>query len=90
LTPREWTNLVNGFNERENRKQQSEWERTRWQTTLLLNVHTKKTIKARDLIVFPWEAKNKKHNIWTKGEIIDVINKRNERAKLKHGQSLES
>ena len=83
-------NLVSGFNARENRKEQSEWERTRWMTTILLNPHTKKTIKARDLIVFPWESKNKKHNIWTKGEIIDVINKRNERAKLKHGQSLKS
>jgi len=90
LTPREWTNLVTGFNERENRNQQNEWERTRWQTTILLNVHTKKTIKARDLIVFPWEAQKKKQTIWTKGEIIAVINERNERAKLKHGQSLES
>jgi hypothetical protein len=84
-------NLVSGFNVRENRKEQSEWERTRWQTTLLLNIHTKKTIKARDLIVFPWEAKeNKKRKIWTKGEVIAVINERNERAKLKHGKSLES
>jgi len=84
-------NLVSGFNVRENRKEQGEWERTRWQTTLLLNIHTKKTIKARDLIVFPWEAKeNKKRKIWTKGEIIAVINERNERAKLKHGKSLES
>ena len=83
-------NLVIGFNERENRKEQSEWERIRWQTTILLNPHTKKRIKAKDLIVFPWEEKQKKRQIWTRGEILQVINERKERAKLKNGQSLKS
>jgi hypothetical protein len=83
-------NLVIGFNERENRKEQSEWERIRWQTTILLNPHTKKRIKAKDLIVFPWEQKEKKRQIWTRGEILQVINERKERAKLKNGQSLKS
>jgi len=55
LLPREWTNLVDGWNQRENRREQSEWERTRWMTTILLNPHTKKRIKPKDLIVFPWE-----------------------------------
>jgi len=83
-------NLVIGFNERENRKEQSEWERIRWQTTILLNPHTKKRIKAKDLIVFPWEQKEKKRQIWTRGEILQAINERKERAKLKNGQSLKS
>lgn len=91
MTPREWTNLVTGFNERENRREQSEWERIRWQTTILVNPHTKKTIKARDLIVFPWEEnKVKKRRIWSKGEVLDAVNKRNELSKQKNGESLKS
>lgn len=84
LLPREWSNMVNGWNEFENRKEKSEWERTRWQTTLLLNPHTKKRIKAKDLIVFPWETQDKKkHKVWTRGEILAEINERKERAKQK-------
>ena len=44
--------------------------------------HTKKSIKAKDLIVFPWEKEPKKDKkVWTRGEILDVINRRKERAK---------
>lgn len=90
MTPREWSNLVTGFNDRENRKEQSEWERIRWQTTILVNPHTKKTIKAKDLIVFPWENKKKEHQIWTKGKVLEAVNKRNELTKQKNGESLKS
>jgi len=82
LLPREWGNLVEGWNERQNRKEQAEWERIRWQTTILINPHTKKTIKAKDLIVFPWEKQPKKNKkVWTRGEILDAINRRKERAR---------
>ena len=90
LTPREWSNLVHGFNELENRKEQSEWERIRWQTTILLNPHTKKRIKSKDLIIFPWETEAKERKVWTKGEVLDAINQRIERAKIKNGKSIES
>lgn len=82
--------MVTGYNERENRKEQSEWERTRWQTTVLLNPHTKKNIKAKDLIVFPWEKEDKEHVIWSKGEILEAVNKRNELTKQKNGEPLKS
>ena len=86
LLPREWANLVDGWNERQSRKEQTEWERTRWMTTILLNPHTKKRIKAKDLIVFPWEKEAKKdRKVWTRGEILDVINQRKERAKANGG-----
>lgn len=82
MLPREWGNLVSGWNEKQNRLEQGNWERTRWMTTILLNPHTKKRIKATDLILFPWEKEPKKNRkIWTRGEIIDVINQRKERAK---------
>ncbi len=43
-------------------QEQTEWERIRWQTTLLLNVHTAKgkSLKPKDLIEFPWENPIKK------------------------------
>jgi len=40
-------------------QERSNWERTRWQTALLLNVHTKKgsSLRPIDLAVFGWEDK---------------------------------
>lgn len=82
LLPREWMNLVEGWNERQNTKERADWERTRWMTTILINPHTKKTIKAKDLIVFPWEKEPKKaKKVFTRGEILEVINERKQRAK---------
>lgn len=62
LTFREFSNAVRGrydFNELQRR---SDWERTRWQTALLLNVHMKKGSKliATDLGTFPWEEEEDK------------------------------
>jgi hypothetical protein len=53
---------MQGYNNQFEIKQQFEWERVRWQTTLLLNVHTAKgkSIKPKDLIEFPWETDNPK------------------------------
>ena len=74
--------MVEGWNERQNRKEEADWERTRWMTTILFNPHTKKRIKPKDLIVFPWESKPKKdRKVWTRGEILEVINERKQRAK---------
>jgi hypothetical protein len=52
---------VREFNQRSEKIQRYAWERTRWQTTALLNVHAKKgkQIKPTDLIEFPWEQKKK-------------------------------
>ena len=76
LTPREWSNLVRGWSEKENRREQGAWERVRWQTAVLINPHTKKRIKPKDLMVFPWETQPKVHKMWTRGEILDAINTR--------------
>jgi hypothetical protein len=53
---------MQGYNNQFEIEQQFEWERARWQTTLLLNVHTAKgkSIKPKDLIEFPWETDNPK------------------------------
>ena len=53
---------MQGYNRHFQEKEQTQWERIRWQTTHLLNVHTAKghTIKPKDLIEFAWENPTKK------------------------------
>ena len=57
MLPREFWNKVDGFYELENMRQRGSWERTRWSTCLLLNIHLpkNKSIKPTDLIQFDWE-----------------------------------
>lgn len=87
LTPRQWANKVSGWEAQINLIQQQEWERIRWQTTWLVNPHTKKKLSPKDLMVFPWEEKKKKaHRVWSRGEVLNAINER----KLNNGKSLKS
>lgn len=53
---------MQGYNNQFEIIEQFQWERIRWQTTLLLNVHTAKgrSLKPKDLIEFPWENSVKK------------------------------
>ena len=62
LTFKEFGNAVKGKKESDEMLERSNWERTRWQTSLLLNVHTKKgsKISPKDLALFPWEKADKK------------------------------
>ena len=71
MLPREFWNKLEGFYELENIRQRSDWERTRWSTCLLLNIHIAKgkSIKPTDLIKFDWE--NEEKNI----DIEDLKNK---------------
>tara|TARA_R100000353_G_scaffold171573_1_gene136063 strand:+ start:812 stop:1108 length:297 start_codon:yes stop_codon:yes gene_type:complete len=49
------------YGKKEDEIQQAEWERVRWQTTLLLQPHAKKgaRLTPEKLAVFPWEKKLK-------------------------------
>ena len=62
LTPRELQNAIKGYLTFEDSKQQSEWERVRWQTAVLVNIQLpkNKTITPQQLVKFPWEKKGKK------------------------------
>lgn len=61
FTFREFGNAVRGRYKYQEQHDRSSWERTRWQTALLLQVHTKKghTVRPKDLAVFPWEEQKK-------------------------------
>jgi len=53
---------MQGYNNHLQSQHEIEWERIRWQTTCLLNVHTEKgkSLKPNDLIQFAWENPTKK------------------------------
>ena len=59
--PKHFWNKLDGFYELENIRERSRWERTRWQTTLLLNIQIAKgkKLKPTDLIEFEWDKKGK-------------------------------
>ena len=59
MTLRELQNAIKGFLEHEERTQRIEWERTRWQTAILVNIQLpkNKSIKPQELARFPWEVK---------------------------------
>ncbi len=59
---REVVVAMQGYNNFFEQQEQTEWERVRWQTTLLLNVHTAKgkSLKPKDLIEFTCENTTKK------------------------------
>lgn len=54
--PREFFNRFDGFMELEKWRQREAWERMRSQTAALLNIHTKKRIRPRDVFRFEWDA----------------------------------
>jgi len=64
LTFKEFGNAVRGKREQLEGTERSNWERTRWQTAILLNVHVKKgsKVKPKDLIIFPWEEEEEKNS----------------------------
>ena len=62
LTPRELQNAIKGHLDFEDSLQQGQWERTRWQTAVLVNIQMpkNKSISPQQLVEFPWEKKKKK------------------------------
>ena len=61
LTPRELQNAIKGHLDFEDSVQQNEWERTRWQTAVLVNIQMPrgKSISPQQLVEFPWEKKKR-------------------------------
>lgn len=57
MTLAELGEIADEVNRRETEAEQAAWERTRWQTAILLAPYAPKgkNIKPKDLAVFPWE-----------------------------------
>ena len=78
--PKHFWNKLDGFYELENIKERSKWERTRWQTTLLLNIQIAKgkKLKPTDLIEFEWDKKQKELDYKKLKEKAEYIKKLSE------------
>lgn len=57
MTPLEFHNAVQGFQDLENERQKAEWERARWMAYINIQPHVKKgaVSTVQSLAVFPWE-----------------------------------
>ena len=81
--PKHFWNKLDGFYELENIREISKWERTRWQTTLLLNIQIAKgkKLKPTDLIEFEWDKKQKEIDYKKLKEKAEFIKKMSEHGK---------
>jgi hypothetical protein len=57
LTPKEFSLICERWNEKEDARERSEWERTRMTCLCLLQPHSKKQLKAEDVMSFAWDSK---------------------------------
>jgi len=60
LTPRSFNNKLKGFNNHQEQQNQNGWEQTRTLMMSVLMPHTKKKLKATDVLPLPWDNKPKK------------------------------
>tara|TARA_R100000734_G_C3307140_1_gene97677 strand:+ start:570 stop:857 length:288 start_codon:yes stop_codon:yes gene_type:complete len=75
-TPRNFNNKLIGFNAYQEQLMQDNWERTRVIIHSTLSPHTKKKLKPKELLPFPWDDKNKvKKQIATKEQIQEALKK---------------
>ena len=81
--PKHFWNKLDGFYELENIREKGRWERTRWQTTLLLNIQIAKSkkLKPTDLIEFEWDKKQKEIDYKKLKEKAEFIKKMSENGK---------
>jgi len=75
MTPRQFQNKRKGFQRVIEHNVQTIWETTRWNAAITIAPHTKKRLKPRDLIAFPWETKKRIHHAATFEEVKQGINK---------------
>lgn len=54
-TLRTLTNRIKGYTKRQEDKQRTEWERTRWQTCVMVNMLSSKRVRPVDLLRLPWD-----------------------------------
>lgn len=75
MTPRQFQNKREGFRRMIDHNGQLMWETTRWNAAITIAPHTKKRMKPRDLIAFPWENKKRVHRAASFDEVKQAINK---------------
>lgn len=79
-TPRTFNNKLIGFNTYQEQLIQDRWEQTRIIIHSTLSPHSKKTIRPKEILPFPWDNKNKsKKKLASKEHIQSVIEKYNKK-----------
>lgn len=80
MIPRQFFNMLEGYQEVRNNQEQSDWQRIRWQTTLLINIQLErgKRIKPSDLIQFDWEKEEKEIDLKKLKARADYMKKLND------------
>ncbi len=80
MIPRQFFNMLEGYQEVRNNQEQSDWQRIRWQTTLLINIQLErgKRIKPSDLIQFDWEKEEKEIDLKKLKERAEYMKKLND------------
>jgi len=77
MTPRSFQNKLIGFREYSERQTQNTWEQTRLIIHSCLSPHSKKALKLKELLPFPWDKKTEKV-IASKEEIAEVVKRHQE------------
>ena len=56
-TPYEFNEVMLQWRENQERIVRTTWDQTRFLATVMLQPYSKKTLKATDIVLFPWEEK---------------------------------
>lgn len=77
LTPRSFNNKIKGIQSLRDESLREGWEQTRILMVTMLMPHTKKKLKAEEVLPLPWDSKRKqqKKDIASKEHIQSVLNK---------------
>ena len=77
MLPKYFWRKMEGFYHLRNLSEKQNWERCRWQTCLLLNVHTEKgkSLKPTDLIKFDWDVQRTQEEKRTDKDYAEYIKK---------------
>jgi hypothetical protein len=70
LTPRSFNNKLIGFNSSQEEKVQNEWEQTRIIVHATMSPHSKKKLRPKDILPFPWDNKSKGKKLFSSPEQI--------------------
>jgi len=70
LTPRTFNNQLMGFNQYQEQLMRDRWEQTRMIVHSCIAPHSKKTLKPKEILPFPWDNKSRGRKIIASNEQI--------------------
>ena len=59
----EFREVIRSYNNKLERIQKEEWERARFGAVYAVQPYSKRTLKAQDICVFPWDDKNEEIDV---------------------------